>query len=43
MRGHATRPRTTQGAANGIFVDAESGLLYGAADSRSFDGRAVGH
>jgi gamma-glutamyltranspeptidase/glutathione hydrolase len=43
MRGHALKFRDAQGAANGIFLDAEAGLLFGAADSRSFDGRAVGH
>ena len=43
MRGHALEYRRYQGAANGIQLDAEAGLLYGAADSRSFDGRAVGH
>ncbi len=43
MRGHEVRLVGRQGAANGIHRDAESGLLYGAADSRSFDGRAVGH
>ncbi len=43
MRGHALEFRHLQGAANGIHLDAEAGLLYGAADSRSFDGRAVGH
>ncbi len=43
MRGHEIRFRSSQGAANGITLDAEKGLRYGAADSRSFDGRAVGH
>jgi gamma-glutamyltranspeptidase/glutathione hydrolase len=42
MRGHEIRFRGSQGAANGIYVDAENGLLYGAADSRSFDARAIG-
>jgi len=43
MRGHEIRFRKSQGAANGIYIDAENGLLYGAADSRSFDARAIGH
>ncbi len=43
MRGHEIDVRRSQGSAHGIFFDAERGLLYGAADSRSFDGRAVGH
>jgi gamma-glutamyltranspeptidase/glutathione hydrolase len=43
MRGHAVDPRGSQGAVNGIHVDAEAGLVYGAADARSFDARAVGH
>jgi gamma-glutamyltranspeptidase/glutathione hydrolase len=43
MRGHEIRFRESQGAANGIYLDAGSGLLYGGADSRSFDARAIGH
>ena len=43
MRGHEIRFRDSQGAANGIYLDAENGLLYGGADSRSFDARAIGH
>ncbi len=43
MRGHALKFRESQGAAHGIYLDTEKGLRYGAADSRSFDGRAVGH
>ncbi len=43
MRGHSLDFRKSQGAANGIYLDSAAGLLYGAADSRSFDGRAVGH
>ncbi len=43
MRGHTLKFRDSQGAAHGVYVDAEKSLLYGAADSRSFDGRAVGH
>ncbi len=43
MRGHTIEFRESQGAANGIYLDSTAGLLYGAADSRSFDGRAVGH
>ncbi len=43
MRGHTLKFRRSQGAAHGIHLDAAESLLYGAADSRSFDGRAVGH
>ncbi len=43
MRGHTLDFRDAQGAANGIYLDSAAGLLYGGADSRSFDGRAVGH
>ncbi|PSR56765.1 gamma-glutamyltransferase [Adhaeribacter arboris] len=31
------------GSAMGIFIDHNKKLLYGGADSRSFDGKAVGH
>ncbi|MDT0649170.1 gamma-glutamyltransferase [Autumnicola edwardsiae] len=41
--GHELKTRSTQGRAMGIYIDPESGLLYGAADSRSYDGKAVGH
>jgi len=43
MRGHSVVLRGSWGAANGIYVDREQGLLMGAADARSFDARAVGH
>lgn len=43
MMGHPIRFRKSQGRAMGIFIDHETGLIYGAADSRSFDGKAVGH
>ena len=43
MMGHDIRYRGSQGSAHGIFIDYERNLLYGAADSRSFDGKAVGH
>lgn len=43
MMGHKIRYRGTQGRAMGIFVDYKDGIIYGAADSRSFDGRAVGY
>lgn len=39
--GHSVRFRGTQGRAHCILI--EDGLLYGAADSRSYEGRAVGH
>ena len=41
--GHQIRFRETQGRAMGLFRDAESGLIYGAADSRSPDGAAIGY
>jgi len=43
MMGHRVRLRGSQGSAMGIFIDREEHLLYGAADSRSFDGKAVGY
>jgi gamma-glutamyltranspeptidase/glutathione hydrolase len=43
MRGHQVRYRGSQGSAMGIFVDYKKGLIYGASDSRAFDGKAVGH
>ena len=41
--GHKVRYITNQGQAMGIFIDGENGLLYGGADSRSYDARAVGY
>lgn len=41
--GHEVKYITNQGQAMGIFIDAEEGIYYGAADSRSYDGRAVGN
>jgi gamma-glutamyltranspeptidase/glutathione hydrolase len=41
--GHNTQYREMQGQAMGIFIDYEKKLLYGASDSRSFDGKAIGH
>ncbi len=43
MRGHRIRYRDSQGRVMGIFIDHEKGMLYGGADSRSFDGKAVGY
>ena len=39
--GHSVYNRSAQGQAMGIIIDPESGIRYGAADSRSFDGRAI--
>ena len=39
--GHQVRFRGTQGRAHCILI--ESGTIYGAADSRSYDGRAIGY
>ena len=43
MMGHKLRFRESMGRAMGIYIDYDEELLYGAADSRSYDGRAVGH
>ncbi len=40
-KGHQVRYRTSQGRAHCIMR--KDGLLYGAADSRSYDGRALGY
>lgn len=39
-KGHRVRNRSSQGRAHCILI--QDGLLYGAADSRSYDGRAIG-
>ena len=41
--GHEVKTRETQGRAMGIMVDPKTGVYYGAADSRSYDGKAVGY
>lgn len=43
MMGHDVYDRGRQGRAMGIIIDPETGLRWGAADSRSFDGRAIGY
>jgi len=43
MMGHKIRFRNAQGQAMGIYIDPKTGIRYGSADSRSFDGRAVGY
>lgn len=43
MMGHHVYFRGGQGSAMGIYIDWEENLLYGAADSRAFDGKAVGY
>ncbi|MEO0340992.1 MAG: gamma-glutamyltransferase [Bacteroidota bacterium] len=43
MMGHDIRFRTFQGQAMGIYINPETGLRHGAADSRAFDGGAVGY
>ena len=40
--GHTIAVRGSQGSAMAIFIDYENELLFGSADSRSFDGGAVG-
>ncbi|MCB0720467.1 MAG: gamma-glutamyltransferase [Bacteroidetes bacterium] len=41
--GHRTRVRGSQGSAMAIYNDWANGMLYGAADSRSFDSEAAGY
>ncbi len=41
--GHEYEIRESQGRAMGIFIDPVTGMLDGAADTRSYDGRAVGY
>ncbi|MCM8570443.1 gamma-glutamyltransferase [Gramella jeungdoensis] len=41
--GHKIELRSVQGQAMGIYIDHETGMIYGAADSRSYDGKAVGY
>jgi len=43
MMGHTVRFRNTQGQAMGVYIDQETGMLFGAADTRSFDSKAVGN
>ncbi len=43
MMGHTVSPRGSQGAVMAIYIDQETGIRYGAADSRSFDSRVVGY
>lgn len=43
MMGHELEYRNSMGRAMGIYIDYDEDLLYGAADSRSYDGRAIGH
>ncbi|MUP47479.1 gamma-glutamyltransferase [Gramella sp. BOM4] len=41
--GHEVIRRWRQGSAMGIMLDAESNIIFGAADSRSYDGKASGY
>lgn len=41
--GHEIELRSVQGQAMGIYIDKESGMIFGAADSRSYDGKAAGY
>lgn len=43
MMGHRLYSRGGQGSAMGIHIDHEEGVIYGGADSRGFDSRAVGY
>ncbi len=43
MMGHEVYFRGSQGHAHGVSIDYATGLRYGAADSRAYDGRAVGY
>jgi len=40
--GHEVYEAGNQGQAMGIYIDWETNLIYGAADSRSYDGKASG-
>ncbi|MCM4157075.1 gamma-glutamyltransferase [Gramella sp. AN32] len=40
--GHKIKTYNSQGRAMGIQIDPVSGMIYGAADSRSYDGKAAG-
>ncbi len=42
MMGHEVRERGYQGSAMGIHIDPDTGMVWGAADSRAFDGGARG-
>ncbi|HUF11033.1 MAG TPA: gamma-glutamyltransferase [Rhodothermales bacterium] len=42
LMGHNVSMRSEQGSVMAIFVDHDQDVLYGAADSRGFDSRAVG-
>lgn len=41
--GHEIKYRESQGRAMGIFIDSDENIFYGAADSRSYNGKAVGY
>ncbi|MEQ9104363.1 MAG: gamma-glutamyltransferase [Rhodothermales bacterium] len=43
QKGHSVYDRNVQGQAMGIWIDWETGIRWGSADSRSFDSRAVGY
>jgi gamma-glutamyltranspeptidase/glutathione hydrolase len=42
MMGHDIRVRGGQGSVMGIYIDAAEGIVWGASDSRAFDGGAAG-
>lgn len=43
MMGHKVIQQSSQGLAMGIYINHNKGFLSGAADSRSFDGKAIGY
>ncbi|MBO6576264.1 MAG: gamma-glutamyltransferase [Rhodothermales bacterium] len=43
LMGHEVRFRSQQGHAHGVTIDYATGLRYGAADSRAYDGKASGY
>ena len=43
MMGHTIEVNIDCGIAMGIYFDYQTGLKYGAADSRGSEGKAVGH
>jgi gamma-glutamyltranspeptidase / glutathione hydrolase len=41
--GHKVRFVNSQGQAMGIYIDHRTGMIFGSADTRSYDGGAIGH
>ena len=43
MMGHKVSQQSRQGSVMGIYINRNNGILYGTADSRSFDAKAAGY